>query len=231
MVVKNQKAFTLNHLKLVLRLGLFVWAIVLYVTTKEFVQSNTLFLALAGGLFLVEMIMKLFPLGYESMGSQKQFARNFAPVKDKIKVKVADKKKLIIIIALLWVVLNGFIAHMYLKNVIDTGVMVLISLFYSVCDMICVLFYCPFQSIMGNKCCSTCRIHNWDYVMMATPLVFIDNVFAKVLFCVSAVIFIRWEYTAWRHPERFYEETNTSLKCASCKETRCSRKNCKIKRS
>lgn len=230
MTVKNQKAFTLNHFKLIVRLGLFLWAIVLYVTTEEFVKTNDLFLAIAGGLFLAEMVMKLFPLKYESMGSQKQFKRNFAPAKEKIKAKAESKKRMLIII-LLWVILNGFIVHLYLKNIIDTGVMILISLFYSVCDMICVLFYCPFQQIMGNKCCTTCRIHNWDYIMMFTPLAFIDSIFAKVIFCMGAVIFIRWEYTLWKHPERFYEETNASLKCANCKETRCSRKCCKIKRS
>ena len=62
---------------------------------------------------------------------------------------------------------NGF-------DIIDEGVLWLVCLFYGVCDMICILFFCPFQSwFLKNKCCCTCRIYNWDYAMMFTPLFFI----------------------------------------------------------
>lgn len=223
MVLKNQKAFTLNHLKLIVRGGLFLWAIALYVIAEDFVKSDAWFLALTGGLFIAECIMKLFPLRWESMGSQKQFEKNFVPGKEKIRAEIKNGKR-VLVVAILWVILNGIVAHLYFRHIIDMGIIILISLFYSVCDMICVLFYCPFQKIMGNKCCTTCRIHNWDYIMIATPLVFIDSVFARVIFCMGAVIFARWEYTLWRHPERFCEKTNANLTCARCREIRCSRK-------
>lgn len=222
----NKNVFTYSHLKLVIRLGLFVWAFILYALPGGFVNENALFLTITGGLFVLEMLSKLFPLKIESMGSQKQFGKNFAPTKDKVKAEIKNGKRALFI-ALLWVILNAFVAQLYFKHIIDTGIMILISLFYSVCDMICVLFYCPFQHIMRNKCCTTCRIHNWDYVMMFTPMAFVDSIFANVLFWLGLLIFIRWEYTVWKHPERFCEKTNINLSCASCTETRCSRKGMK----
>ena len=219
---KNQKAFTLCHFKFLIRLALLLCAALIHFLKGDLLQYNC-FTSVVWAILAADAILKLFPLKYESIGSQKQFKKNFVPAQNKVKAKIANGKKLILV-AVLWVVLNAFIAHLYFKSIIDAGIMVIISLFYSVCDMICILFYCPFQQILGNKCCNTCRIYNWDYIMMFTPLVFIGNTFATVLFVLGAVIFIRWEYTVWKYPERFCEETNENLKCKNCTETRCSRK-------
>ncbi|MBQ3110737.1 MAG: hypothetical protein IJC69_06315 [Clostridia bacterium] len=221
-VKKDQKAFTLCHLKLLIRLALLLSAAAIHIVTGD-LMAYSCFLALVWITLFVDGLLKLFPLKYEAMGSQKQFKKNFAPAKDKAKAKMASGKK-VILVAALWVVLNAIIAHLYFKSIIDAGIMVIISLFYSVCDMVCILFYCPFQQILGNKCCTTCRIYNWDYIMMFTPLMFIGNAFGAVLVVLGIVIFIRWEYTAIKHPERFCEETNDNLKCARCTEKRCSRK-------
>ncbi len=226
-VIKNQKAFTLYHGKFVLRLMIFAISIILYVLSGDVLKYQIPAL-LVWGLFAAEMITKLFPSKIESMGSQKQFKANFLAAKENVHVKIEHQKR-VILIAVMWLVLNGVIAHFYFKHIIDEGIMIIISLFYSVCDMICVLFFCPFQLIMANKCCTTCRIHNWDYVMMFTPMVFVNNVFAISLFVLGAVIFIKWEYDVYKHPERFCEETNKNLTCANCKETRCSRKGMKTK--
>lgn len=224
-VIKNQKAFTLYHGKFVLRLMIFLASIMLYVLSGDILKYQ-IWALLVWAMFAIEMILKLFPSKFESMGSQKQFKANFEAAKENVHVKIEHQKR-VILIALMWLVLNGVIAHFYFKHIIDEGIMIIISMFYSVCDMICVLFFCPFQRIMANKCCTTCRIHNWDYVMMFTPMVFVDNIFAISLFCLGAIIFIKWEYTVWKHPERFCEETNANLTCANCKETRCSRKGVK----
>ena len=38
----------------------------------------------------------------------------------------------------------------------------MVSVFYFLCDYVCILIYCPFQShIMHNKCCVNCRIYGW----------------------------------------------------------------------
>ena len=224
-VKKNQRAFTLSHFKLLIRGALLLWAITIEAFSQDLLQQDV-FMSIVWLVMAIDVILKLFPLKYESMGSQKQFAKNYAPVKDVVKAKVASGKR-VLIVALLWIILNAVIAHLYFKNVIDAGIMVIISLFYSVCDMICILFYCPFQHILGNKCCNTCRIYNWDYLMMFTPLMFIGNGVATMLVILSVVVLVRWEYTVWRYPQRFCESTNANLKCANCKETRCTNKGMK----
>ena len=66
---------------------------------------------------------------------------------------------------------NGIFGALHLAGVLDDGIMILLCSVYSVCDIICILFFCPFQTwFMKNKCCSSCRIYNWDYAMMFTPL-------------------------------------------------------------
>jgi hypothetical protein len=77
---------------------------------------------------------------------------------------------------------------------------------------------------MKNKCCGSCRIYNWDYVMMFTPLVFIPNVYTYTILGVALLLLLYWEIAALCHPERFYEETNACLSCANCKEKLCHHK-------
>ncbi len=130
-----------------------------------------------------------------------------------------------IMIAAAWIALNALIFILYFTNVIDKGIMLIIALAYSVCDMVCILFFCPFETwFLKNKCCTTCRIYNWDYLMMFTPLIVIPHPAAQILALLALVLLLRWEITYWLHPEWFYEETNASLKCAHCTEKLCSHK-------
>ena len=61
------------------------------------------------------------------------------------------------------------------------------------CDLICVLIWCPFRLIMKNRCCTTCRIFNWDHLMMFSPLIFMGGFFASSLVILSAVAWLVWE--------------------------------------
>ena len=167
--------------------------------------------------------IRFFPSGYESPGCQKQFARNYKK-SGKTEIRVPDNNATLLI-ALIWIVFNGIFGALHVTGVLDDGVMLLLCCAYSVCDMICILFFCPFQSwLMKNKCCVTCRIYNWDYAMMFTPLFFIQNVYTWRLLALSVALMIRWEITFFRHPERFSEETNDYLKCRNCTEKLCAHK-------
>ena len=124
-----------------------------------------------------------------------------------------------------WVALNGVMGGLYLFGVIDKGVLVLVSLAYGICDMICILFFCPFQTwFMKNRCCADCRIYNWDFAMMFTPLVFIPNVFTLIMLALSLALLLRWEITYKLHPERFATNTNGCISCSECKEKLCHHK-------
>lgn len=173
--------------------------------------------------FALEMGMRFFPSRLESMGCQKVFKRNFRPsgtVKE-----CPDDVRSTLMVAAAWVLFNGLIGAAYAVGWIDKGILVLISLAYSVCDMICILFYCPFQEwFMKNKCCGTCRIYNWDFAMMFTPLIFVGGFWSWSLVALSLGLLFQWELRHWRHPEWFYEQTNLSLACANCQEKLCRHK-------
>lgn len=221
----------LHYIKLICRSLLFIAALVLYIVNK-IKKSEDLFLGIEDKpiilsviwiVFVVEMILRFFPAKVESMGCQKQFRRNFKPTEEKVPEKTSGVRTFIA--AASWLLLNGIIGLLYFLEVYDAGVLVLISLAFSVCDMICILFFCPFQTwILKNKCCTTCRIYNWDYAMMFTPLVFINNVFALTLVAISVLLLVRWEIGYRIHPERYTENTNESLACKNCNEKLCQHK-------
>ncbi|MBQ8537093.1 MAG: hypothetical protein IJ461_06810, partial [Clostridia bacterium] len=66
---------------------------------------------------------------------------------------------------------------------------------------------------MKNRCCTTCRIFNWDHLMMFSPLVFIHSFYAQSLFLLALAVFFVWEGCILLYPERFWEQTNEALRC------------------
>jgi len=62
--------------------------------------------------------------------------------------------------------------------------------------------------------------------MMFTPMLFIKNFFSWSLFFTSLIVLIHWEIQYSKHPERFWEGSNSTLKCLNCKE-----RTCQIKRT
>ena len=221
----------LHYIKLIFRSLLFFAALSLYIVNK-IKKSEDLFLGIEDKpivlsiiwiVFVVEMVLRFFPSKLESMGCQKQFKRNFIKTEESVPQKTSGIRTLIA--ALSWLLLNGIIGLLFFLKVYDAGVLVLISLAFSVCDMICILFFCPFQTwILKNKCCGSCRIYNWDFAMMFTPLVFINNVYALTLVGISLLLLIQWEIIYKLHPERYAENTNESLMCKNCKEKLCQHK-------
>ena len=182
--------------------------------------SENLILVFIWVVFMIEMILRFFPSKLESHGCQKEFKRNYVPT-GRDEVKIQDNNATVIV-ALLWVVMNAGIGALYMTVLPDQGMMLLLSLAYSVCDVICILFFCPFQSwFLKNKCCGTCRIFNWDYAMMFTPLFFTPGIYTWSLLIMSVILLARWEITVWRHPERFSENTNAYLQCKNCSSRLC----------
>ncbi len=224
------KTVLMHYFKLVFRSALFLTATGIYVynrirgndDTFSSVEKEHAILIGIWVFFFVGMVMRLFPAGLESMGCQKQFRKNYLEAPGCHEITVKRKSKGVFLTFSSWILLNGAIGGLYIAGVIDKGILFLISLAYSVCDVICILFFCPFQTwFMKNKCCTTCRIYNWDYAMMFTPLVFIPNVYTWTLLGMALVLLVRWEYVFFRYPERFSEKCNRSLSCAMCKEKLC----------
>ncbi len=227
---KMTKVVWLHYLKLVFRSLLFLSALTVYIynrihkmgETFSGFEENHILLGMIWTIFIVEMVLRFFPAKLESMGCQKQFSRNYQPTGEE---KQLDTKKSTFAVAASWLLLNGVLGILYLTGIFDRGLMLLIALFYSVCDVICILFFCPFQTLMmKNKCCGTCRIYNWDYAMMFTPLLFVRNIYSWSLLGAALLLLLRWEVTVRNYPERFMEETNRSLSCALCREKLCHNK-------
>ncbi len=224
----------LHYIKLVGRSLLLLGTLVLYIVTRvqgrEFSLSfanadilSMLFLGFIWIIFAVEMILRFFPSKHESMGCQKQFKKNFIPTKNK--KPVLHSWKVTFWMTAAWLGLNAVFGVLYHLDIIDSGIMMIIALAYSVCDMICILFFCPFQTwFMKNKCCGSCRIYNWDFAMMFTPFAFVMTPYTWSLLGISLALLLVWEIYVHKRPERFSEATNAVLSCANCKEKLCQHK-------
>ena len=232
---KITRIVAMHYVKLTYRSALFLLTLGVYIhnrlrgSMEPFggLENNRLLMSAAWLVFFFEMVLRFFPDRVESMGCQKQFRRNYSPRgtnADRLSARPAKTSSVIAVIAS-WLALNGAIAALYFINIIDAGILLLVALLYSVCDVICILFFCPFQTwFLKNKCCATCRIYNWDYAMMCTPLLFIKNVYALSLAALSLILLIEWEIMLYLHPERFCEATNSTLSCAACREKLCHHK-------
>ena len=224
---------TMHYIKLVYRSCLLLAAVAVYVVSRVRTGSGTmesltrypLVLAAIWVVFAVEMVLRFFPSKFESMGCQKQFGKNYDPVPEGETPPRGQGSRGVAAVAASWIALNGAIGALYFTHVIDAGILLLISLTFSVCDMICILFFCPFQTwFMKNKCCTTCRIYNWDYPMMFTPLIFLPGIFTWSLVGLALALLAKWEIAYHAHPERFYETANQSLACRNCREKLCHHK-------
>ncbi len=189
----------------------------------ELLEQKPIIIVVVWAVFVIEMIFRFFPSKLESPGCQKQFARNYIK-SGKTEVIIHDNNA-VMLVAIIWIVFNGIIGAFHMSGFLDEGIMILLCSAYSVCDMICILFFCPFQSwFMKNKCCVTCRIYNWDYAMMFTPLFFVRKTYTWSLLLLSVALLIRWELVFYKYPERFSENTNDYLKCKNCREKLCTHK-------
>jgi len=192
-------------------------------TVLDMLEGRPMILYAVFLVFAVEMVFRFFPSRLESPGSQKQFARNYIK-SGSTEIAIQDNNGTVIVL-LVWIGFNAVIGALYMIGLLDDGIMLLISCAYAVCDMICILFFCPFQTLfLKNKCCCTCRIYNWDYAMIFTPLFFVRKPYTWGLLALSAALLLRWEITFYRHPERFSEQTNDYLRCQNCTEKLCSHK-------
>ena len=178
-------------------------------------------------IWLIDMFVQIIPVKNKvALGSQKLFANRFRPIKERIhydilKNHVISITKAAYKVFIIWTLFIAVIAWMYYAGIIDKNMMLVISVFFYVCDLICVLIWCPFRLIMKNKCCTTCRIFNWDHIMMFSPLIFVGGFFSISLVIMAFLAWLVWEICVLVYPERFSEITNVALKCSECTDKLC----------
>ncbi len=198
---------------------------------KEFSLIHLLWI-----IWIIDMLLQVIPIKDAlPLGSQKHFAVRFKEIKEKInyqflKEYVTSTTKAAYKVFLIWVLLLAVLGVLYFTGVINNVWLFMISVLFYVCDLICVLIWCPFRLIMKNKCCTTCRIFNWDHMMMFTPMVFILSEFAVSLILIAAAAWVVWEACVMIYPERFWERSNASLKCSECTDKLCTQYCRKLKK-
>ena len=184
-------------------------------------------LHLLWAVWMVDMVLQLIPVkSHISIGSQKVFESLFQPIKEKInyqnlKQYIKDTTAAAYKVMYIWIGLTVLVSLLYLSGVIDAGMMVLMATVFYVCDLICVLIWCPFRLIMHNKCCTTCRIFNWDHLMMFLPIVALNSFFSWSLVLFAFAVWLVWELCVILYPERFWENSNMALRCTECTDKLC----------
>lgn len=224
--------------KFAFRVAIFVTVLVLYLMHRDWLirfMQEPFFLHftpfhILWAVFMGLMILHLIPNNRLSMAWRKARENVYRPIPGYDRLELLERVQKMNIgawkVLLVWLSFNAVFAALYLLDIIKAGDLLMLTVFYFLCDYICILFYCPFQSVlMHNKCCINCRIYDWGHFMMFTPMLFIKNFFSWSLFFTSCVVLIHWEIQYAHHPERFWEGSNQTLQCASCKE-----KTCQIKR-
>ena len=184
-------------------------------------------LVVLGVILFASFALQLSPKSRISRGCLKQFPHNFRKIETAVdelvlRMKIRKLDLGATRVAVIWAIPNLLFAWLYYRGTFGAPEMLLITVFYYLCDVICIVFYCPFQKLfMKNKCCVTCRIFAWGTIMTATPLIFVPSVYSWSLVVLALACTVLWEISYRRHPERFCEETNAFLTCSSCTDHLC----------
>ena len=184
-------------------------------------------LHLLWAVWVMDMVHQLIPIKSKiSLGSRKLFAGCFRPDSEKINYEalhryIVTTTKAAYKVFFLWWLLIAAIGVLYHCGVVGKTGLFLISVVFYVCDLICVLIWCPFRLMMKTRCCTTCRIFNWDHLMMFSPMIFMGGFYGMSLVLLAILAWLVWELCIMMYPERFWEKTNTALKCTECTDKLC----------
>ena len=232
--IQKTRELKFYFLKFIFRLVIFAGVLVIYIKDKtrmeEFMNQpfwhEFTLIHLIWFIFMGVMILHLIPNNSLSMAWKKAKETEYRPVEQYDEVELLryiQKQNLAAWkVMLVWLCFNAVWGMLYLFGILNAGDLLMLTVFYFLCDYICILFFCPFQKIlMKNKCCINCRIYDWGHFMMFTPMLFIKNFYSWSLFFTSLVVLIHWEIVYAKHPERFWEGSNKTLQCRNCKERTC----------
>ncbi|HVN96926.1 MAG TPA: hypothetical protein VMT62_10885 [Syntrophorhabdaceae bacterium] len=182
-------------------------------------------------LSMAVFVKRMTPRFNAKMSSGKIFGRNFVSSANedtgrrKAKFLIAKRKtdSGAIRSGLYWILLLLVMWMWRRVGILPDVWLYVIVLFFVFMDQFCITVFCPFQWLMRNKCCNTCRINNWGYCMAFSPFVFIPTFWTYSILLFSVASLVQWEYLYLRHPERFYDIYNANLMCKNCR-TQCRRK-------
>jgi len=222
-------------LRLVLRCMVFVACVLIYIFRPQWlgiIEGDRFFrefsvVHILWAVWVIDMIQQLIPVkNHIPLGSQKHLRQRFRPVLEKfnsqaLRQYIVSTTKSAYKVFVIWAVLTGALGVLYYFKILTAQHLFLISVAFYVCDLICVLIWCPFRLLMRTRCCTTCRIFNWDHLMMFTPMLFVGSVFSVSLVGLAFGVWVVWELCVMLYPERFWEQTNEALRCSNCTDKLC----------
>ena len=222
--------------RLVLRCLIFVACVLMYIFRPEWMrilEGDRFFrelspLHLLWAVWVVSMVLQLVPMKkFIPLGSQKHTKLRFRPMGEQpdvqaLRAYTRSAAKEAYKVFGIWAALTALLGALYLFGILKTEHLFLVSVAFYVCDLICVLIWCPFRLLMGTRCCTSCRIFNWDHLMMFTPMLLVGSFFSVTLVGLAFVVWLVWELCVLLHPERFWEQTNKALRCSQCTDKLCS---------
>ena len=175
---------------------------------------------------LCSMLVQLSPKSKLTAGCLKQYPSicEIIPDYDPVQLRQAIRAQNhgALKVAALWLAINLWFGALYHRGMVTLPTLVFLCALAYLCDLVCVLFFCPFQTfLMKNRCCVNCRIFAWGSWMMAAPLMWVPHWYSQSLFWTGVLVLACWEVRFHRHPERFWRGSNRRLQCAACREQLC----------
>ena len=177
--------------------------------------------------WVIDTMQQIVPIKSKlPLGSMKLFRSRFRPIRDRINYEalrsyIITTTKAAYKVFLIWCAGLAVIGLLYYGGLLGPAELFLISVCFYVCDLICVLIWCPFRLLMRTRCCTTCRIFNWDHLMMFTPMIFMGGFYAVSLLSLAFLAWLVWELCIMMYPERFWDKSNAALKCSECTDKLC----------
>jgi len=212
-----------------LRVALFCAALILLFIRPEMLDFPNIFqMGWRGGfLWLIWIILTIsilptiIPNRKIPIGGRKHFAYSYKPT-GRPAVETAPNKG-ILISAISWLaIIAALIAALAISGRLSPQIILLLALGLTIVDYVFILFICPFRVLfMKNRCCATCRIHNWDHLMICAPMAVFPGFFSISLGLLALAAFAIWEIAARRRPHYFISKTNANLNCVNCNDKMC----------
>ena len=211
-------------------------ALCLYFVDADRLDFTAVFKQGFGGVFLwiiwislvLDMLYRLIPNRRITIGARKHYSCSYSAASESNDTSESLKglHKGALSSAIFWLAVSGTILFVLFSfNMLTPAAVLIVMLVYGLCDLIFILFFCPFQKLfMGNRCCTVCRIYNWDYFMMCAPLILFPGIYSLSLVLLSAAVLLRWEIALGKNPRFFIRETNGNLSCEACKDRLCKMK-------
>lgn len=185
--------------------------LVLLIVTAVYVGKPEQFAALEPGQFFAglsilhvlwliwmgDMALKLFPIPVTlALGAAKQLRAYYVPAQSpadpqKRRAYFRENNRRALLVLILWTLVGLVLAGFRRMEIIGNQELLLTAVFFYVADLFCVVVWCPFRVwFLKNRCCTTCRIFNWDHLMMVTPLVCINSLYSWSLVLAAAFVLL-----------------------------------------